>query len=255
MKFLELLIAGRYAIDRQIIELWNRPSAWRSDCWQKSTCCCASGVGLDQHEAEQIALNSSAVQKRLATHNQDKHALELLECSEDPDDPDHPDIHTKIDRDHPLGPTCTFIDDQGACALHKLADDGIGRCGWGLKPEGCIVYPLAVLDKAGLIETYGLSPAQIGENIEVLSLEANAKVAHAQQCCFADGDTPFHELIEPTVIYKFGTSVKDSLYKAVNAYLEGREVGWLKLPYDEKKADIAEFNWCSCQPKKENEEE
>ncbi len=171
--------------------MWDKPSSWRTDCWQKSTCCCASGVGLDQSEAEQLAVNSSAIQKRLATHNQGMHVLELLACKEDDDDPDHPDIHTKVDKHHPLGPTCAFIDDSGACALHKLADDGIGRSGWGLKPEGCIMYPLVTHDRASLVENYGISDAQIGDDIEVLGFEASAEVALNQQCCFGDGDTAF----------------------------------------------------------------
>ncbi len=249
MKFLELLTAGRYGISKSVIDLWEKPSAWRTDCWQKSTCCCGSGVGLDQTEAEKIVLNSSAVQKRLAKHNQGKHALELLECKEDPDDPDHPDLHTKADDAHPLGSTCIFIDDEGGCALHRLAEDGIGHGQWGLKPEGCIMYPLVTHDRSSLVETYGISEAQIGEDIEVLSFEASAEVAHNQQCCFGDGDVPFHQLIEPVTDYKFGTSVKESLYKAVRAYLDGREVGWLKLPYDERQVDVVELKWCSCQPK------
>lgn len=249
LAFLEILIAGRYGIDKRIIDIWDKPSAWRTDCWQKSTCCCASGVGMDQKEAEQIAVNSSAIQKRLAKHNQSKHALELLTVQEDEDDPDHPDLHTKVDKKHPLGPTCSFIDDTGGCALHRLAEDGIGHAIWGLKPEGCIMYPLVSHDKASLVEVYGVSPAQVGDDIEVLSFEASAEVAHKQQCCFADGDTPFHELIAPVMNYKFGSSVKDSLYRAVRAYQDGRDVGWLKIPYNEKTADVVELKWCSCQAK------
>lgn len=247
MRFLEILLVARYGVCKKLIDVWDKPSSWRTDCWQKSTCCCASGVGLDQSEAEELAVNSSAIQKRLATHNQEMHVLELLECKEDDDNPDHPDIHTKVDKHHPLGPTCAFIDDSGACALHKLADDGIGRCGWGLKPEGCIMYPLVSHDRPSLVENYGISDAQIGDDIEVLGFEASAEVALNQQCCFADGDTPFHELIESVIIYKFGSSVKESLYKAVRAYLDGREVGWLKLPYDEKEVEVVEFKWCNCQ--------
>ncbi len=245
MKFLELLTAGRFAVCRSVLDIWEKPTAWRTDCWQKSTCCCASGVGLDQSEVEKIAVNSSAVQKRLAKHNQDKHALELFDCKEDPDDPEHPDLHTKTDDEHPLGSTCVFIDDEGACALHKLAEDGIGHCQWGLKPEGCIMYPLVTHDRTSLVEAYGISEAQIGEDLEVLSFEASAEVAYNQQCCFGDGDIPFHKLIEPVIVYKFGTSVKESLYKAVRAYLDNREVGWLKLPYDERKADVTPLKWCS----------
>lgn len=242
MKFLEILLVGRYGITKDLVDFWNKKVGW-TDCWCKKSCCCSHGVQMGQDEAERIALNATSVTPYLAKHNQNLHVLQCLELDEeDLDEDGDPTISTKVDEEHPMGPTCMFIGDDGACALHRVAADKVGHAVFGLKPEACIMYPLRTYTSDDLVEEYGITQAQIGEELTVLGFDKFSEVAQEKKFCLVKGDKPFHESVSDSLGAVLGTSVRDSLHKAVQAYHSGREVGWLKVPYDPEYADEVEIN-------------
>lgn len=231
MRFLELLVVGRYALTMEIVENWSTKLAW-ADCWKNKACCCANGVTLGQEEAERIAVNGPVIKKHLAKCNQDKHVLELLDVDAD----DESVLSTACTDEHPLGNVCGFLDEGGACALHKLAADGIGDKNFGLKPDACVFYPLRFYTNGDLETEYGVTEDVVGPSLNIIGFDKFSGVGKGKESCMTTGETPFHELMRPTFDRVLGPGIAEGIYEAVEAKLRGETVASMTVQYDERMA-------------------
>jgi len=221
MEYLDIIIVGgRYGITQELADLWEEKVSFKSDTVCGSSVKGERGALLRDDEGEHLAINASVISSKLPKWCAHLHPLELLEYENG--------IETKLALSgHPKGEVCSFMDKDGECILKSLKNDGVGHVTYGLQPSSCALYPLALYNKIDLVDVFGVSEHQIGDDFVLITLDILS--TNEVTDYIIQGDTPLHELIANPLKFVLGTTVKDMVYKTVAKYRKDEQVGRLTL--------------------------